>query len=167
MGHGRRRRATMLGCRPSWAGVVFVALLGSAGCRSSEGNGPGSPPLALHLEAPVQARAGEKIRFKLKVKNTSGRALDQPLAGQPPHDFVVTRTDGTELWRWSRGEVVRDVLELKTFQAGEEVLFEAEWNQRGNDGRPLPPGRYAVRGVLNADPPEKLETKPRPLVIEP
>ena len=154
-------------CKPSLAGMVLVAIIGSDGSRSWEGKGPGSPPLALHLEAPAQARAGESIRLVLKAKNVSGRVLHQPLAGQPPHDFIVTGTAGGERWRWSQGQVVQDVLELKTLEPSQELTFEADWNQRDHEGRPLPPGRYLVQGVLNTDPPDKLATKPRPLVITP
>jgi hypothetical protein len=105
--------------------------------------------------------------LKLKVKNVSQRPVEQALGGRPCYDFIVSKPDGTEVWRWSRGQVVQDILELKTLQAGEELEFAGEWKQRDNDGNAVPAGKYLVRGVLNADPPEKLETKPKPLTITP
>jgi hypothetical protein len=153
--------------RASLAGFAIVATFGSAGSGSTDGNGPGSPPLALRLETPGEVRSGARVHLTLKVKNTGKATLEQPLGGQPPYDFVVTRTDGTELWRWSKGRVVRDVLELKTLRPGQELAFEADWDQRDLAGRLLPPGTYLLRGVLRTDPPERLETKPKPLVIGP
>jgi hypothetical protein len=144
-----------------------MAIVGSSECRSSSDDGPGSSPLALRLEAPDRARSGETIRLKLTIRNASKRTIDQPLAGQPAHDFVVGRTDGTELWRWSKGQVIQDVLELKTLRPGQELVFEADWNQHDNEGQPLPPGTYDARALLNTDPPDRLETMAKRLVIKP
>ena len=155
----------MTGHRLSLAGFAIVATFGSAASGFPDGGGPGSPPLALRLEAPAQVPPGQVVQLTLKLKNTSAVRVEQPLGGRPPHDVVVTRRDGTEVWRWSKGRVVQDVLELKALRPGEELVFDAEWNQRDADGRPVPPGSYLVKGILRTDPPEALETKPRPLVI--
>jgi Intracellular proteinase inhibitor len=157
----------MPGSLPSLAGVALMAIVGSSGCRSSSDDGPGSPPLALRLDAPDEARSGEKIHLKLTIRNASTRTIDQPLGGQPAHDFVVGRIDGKELWRWSKGQVIQDVLELKTLRPGQELVFEADWNQHDDEGRPLPPGTYEVRALLKTDPPEKLETRAKRLEIKP
>jgi hypothetical protein len=157
----------MPGSLPSLAGVALMAIVGSSGCRSSSDDGPGSSPLALRLEVPEETRSGWSIHLKLTVRNASTRTIDQPLGGQPPHDFVVTRTDGKELWRWSKGHVVQDVLESKTLRPGQELVFEADWNQHDDAGRPLPPGTYEVRALLKTDPPERLETSAKRLVIKP
>jgi Intracellular proteinase inhibitor len=149
------------------AGVVLVAIVGSSGCRSSSDDGPGSSPLALRLEAPDEARSGETIHLKLTIRNASTRTIDQPLGGQPPHDFVVGRADGEELWRSSKGQVIQDVLELKTLRPGQKLVFEADWSQHDNEGRPLPPGTYELWALLNTDPPERLETRAKRLVIKP
>jgi len=141
-----------------------VATFGSAGSGFPDGGGPGSSPLAVRLEAPARVPPGQVVRLTLKLKNTGAARLEQPLGGRPPHDIVVTR-DGTEVWRWSKGRVVQDVLELKTLRPGEELAFDAEWDQRDEAGRPVPPGSYVVKGILRTDPPETLETKPRALVI--
>jgi len=47
------------------------------------------------------------------------------------------------------------------------LAFEAEWEQEDDEGNPVAAGSYTVRGILNTEPPEKLETDPRPLVISP
>jgi hypothetical protein len=150
---------------PSLAGVALMAIVGPTGCSASD-DGPGSPPLALRLAAPDEARSGEVIRFRLTVRNARRGTIDQPLGGQPPHDFIVSRPDGAALWRWSKGQVVQDVLEMRTLRPGQELVFEAEWNQRDDEGRPLPPGTYEVRAVLKTDPPQRLETPPKRLVIK-
>jgi hypothetical protein len=46
-------------------------------------------------------------------------------------------------------------------------VFEADWSQHDNEGRPLPPGTYELWALLNTDPPERLETRAKRLVIKP
>lgn len=64
-------------------------------------------------------------------------------------------------------QAIQPILELKTLKPGEELEFGAEWDQLDNDGDPIPGGTYFVRGVLNTEPPQKLETEPKRLIISP
>ena len=54
---------------------------------------------------------------------------------------------------------------MKALQPGEQLDYTAEWPARNNRGTLVSPGRYMVKGVLNMDPPEKLETSPRELLL--
>lgn len=144
-----------------------MAVVGSAGCtgQGSEGPGPRSSPLSLEVKSPV--KASETVPLTLKWKNVEDRPVSLTLGGNPAYDFVVNRPDGAEVWRWSHGQASQDILESRTVEPGREVVFEAEWPLQDNEGKPVPPGAYSVRGILNTEPPEKLETAPKPLVISP
>ena len=87
--------------------------------------------------------------------------------GRPPSDFVVTAENGAEVWRWSEGQVIQMILERKKLNPGEEIEYATEWSQADNAGDRVPPGSYLVKGLLNLDPPETLETAFQPLTIAP
>lgn len=144
-----------------------MAVLGSAGSTGQGGEGPGpqSSPLSLEVKSPV--KAGETVPLTLKWKNVEDRPVSLTLGGNPAYDFVVAGPDGAEVWRWSHGQASQDILESRTIEPGSEAVFEAEWPQQDNEGKPVPKGAYSVHGILNTEPPEKLETAPKPLVISP
>jgi hypothetical protein len=144
--------------------MAVIGLARSTG-EGSEGPGTQSSPLSLEVESPV--KAGETVALTLKWKNVEERPVSLTLGGKPAYDFIVTRPDGAEVWRWTHGQVRQDILESRTIEPGREVVFKAEWPQRDNEGRFVPPGAYSVRGILNTEPPEKLETPPKPLTITP
>lgn len=113
------------------------------------------PPLTLRLEAPSEARLGQKVPLKLRLKNRR----EQPLqVTSPAYDFIVMQED-REIWRWSYGKPILKGSEQKTLAPGEVLEFTEEWDQRDSKGNPIPSGTYAVRGLLNVEPPGKLETE--------
>jgi hypothetical protein len=126
------------------------------------------PPLALRLEVPATMhrdgpmlywKLGQKLPLKLKLKNRSDQLVQVNLSSHPAFDFVVTK-DKAEIWRWSYGKSILETAELKTLNPGEELEFEADWDQRDNKGNLILPGSYEVRGILNVAPHWKLETEP-------
>jgi hypothetical protein len=146
-------------------GLLWIALLGS--CTPSKGTGPGASALTIWLEVPAEVRAGEIVPLKLKLKNSSDRPVELTLGGRPAYDFVVARPGGTEIWRWLHGQEIQAILEQKALSPGEELEFAAEWGQKDNTGTQVQPGSYFVRGILNLEPPQKLETEPKPLIVLP
>jgi len=147
--------------------AVVVALLGLAGSSPQNAKGTGLEALALWLEVKPHARTGEWVPLKLKVKNGSKRPVELTLGGRPAHDFVALKADGTEVWRWSHGQVIQEILEVKTLQPGEDLGFEGAWRQVDNARRPVAAGIYFLRGVLNLEPPERMVTAPVQLRISP
>ncbi|MDP2950144.1 MAG: BsuPI-related putative proteinase inhibitor [Chloroflexota bacterium] len=59
-------------------------------------------------------------------------------------DIVVTDSEGREVWRWSQGKAFSQVLEQVELKPGEPMAFTERWDQRDNDGQPVPPGNYSV-----------------------
>ena len=144
----------------------LVILFMTVGCGNVSTVTPAqSDSLILQLEAPAEASAGTTIRLTLTLRNSGKQPVRVMLGGRPPSDFVVTATDGAEVWRWSTDQVIQAILEMKTLQPDEQLQYSAEWPARDNRGTLVSPGSYVVRGVLNMDPPEKLETSPRKLVL--
>jgi hypothetical protein len=147
------------------AGVLWVALI--VGFSPTDGRGSEAPALVLRLEVPASVRVGTSVSFKLTLQNTGKRPVTLTLGGRPAYDVVVTTPEGQEIWRWSHGEAIQQIIERKPLKPKETLEFAAVWEQRDNAGTPVPSGMYQVRGLLNLDPPEYLATAPTPLNIEP
>lgn len=108
-----------------------------------------SDSLRLRLETPERVTAGEAVPMTLRAENVTDGPVELHLRGREiVFDLVVTRSDGTVAWRRLEGEVVPAILRLETLPAGEALVLEATWDQRANDGSPVAPGVYTVRGEL-------------------
>lgn len=131
--------------------------------------GPGLS-LRLTLEVPKEAQAAESVPLKLKIENASNRILKLAV-GYAPHDFIVTTPDGTEVWRWAYGEVFPAIALSLTLQPGEVKEHSETWDQLDNEGYPVRPGTYFVRGTFRASQLEDLfeteQSEPQKLVIKP
>jgi hypothetical protein len=103
-------------------------------------------------------KLGRKLPLKLKLKNISDHPVELTLIGCPAHDFVIDQDD-KEIWRWSHDKPTLEITGFKTLNPDEELEFETEWDQRDNEGNPISPGTYLVRGIWNVSPFGKLEAE--------
>lgn len=124
--------------------------------------------LAVRLEVPSIApwnrvepywKLNQSMPLKLKLRNVSDQAAQVTLLKRPAYDFVVDTPEGQEVWRWTYEKLAQDVTELQTLAPKEELAFEAEWNLHDNQDNPILPGYYCIRGILNVEPPGKIETE--------
>jgi len=122
---------------------------------------------ALSARIEAMEQASRAIHLTLRVRNESERRLVLTLGGRPAYNFLVKRLDGTLVWEWQRGKIIQPILERRSLEPGEELIFEATWKLTDMRGRRVPPGEYQVQGVLNLEPPEKLLTDPWPLRVSP
>ena len=153
---------------PRGAVVIDVGCEGVNPWPLDNGNPPGEAFLRAidySLEVEDQVSYGESVQMKLRLRNVSEEPIDLYLGGRPPHYFVVSTPDGEQVWHGKCAKFTLTVLEMKSFEPGEELEFTGEWEQVDNRGEPVPPGTYLVRGILNMDPPEKLVTEARELGI--
>lgn len=104
-------------------------------------------PLRVTLEVPKQAQAGESVPLKLRIENISGKALNLTV-GYTPYDFIVTASDGTEVWRWSYRKTFPLAAISLTLQPGEVKEYSETWYQLDKEGYPVLPGTYTVRGFF-------------------
>jgi hypothetical protein len=108
--------------------------------------------------------AGGRVQLVLRVSDRHGRPCTLLLGGKPPFDFEVLR--GARLvWNWAHGRTVLLVLDSARLGPGERLTYEAEWDTRDNQGRPVPPGTYWVRGVLRLDYPRVARSRLYPLQV--
>lgn len=125
-----------------------------------------SDSLRLGLAVPARAAVSRSVRLVLQVKNTSDRTIALHIGGEPAaYDFVVSRPDGTVVWRWLDGKAHSLSIQRRTLRPRELLEFRGEWDQRGRAGRPVPPGVYVVRGILPTGVGPELETEPERLMI--
>ena len=125
-------------------------------------------PMTLHLVLPARVRVGEGVPITLRLTNADRRAASVYLQGRPAaFDIVVTRRDGTPVWRRLEGAVFPAVLQVRSLAPGAVLEFHDTWSQRTNLGAAVEPGDYLVTGVLPTDPPAELRTHAAPLRILP
>jgi Intracellular proteinase inhibitor len=124
--------------------------------------------MTLHLVLPARVRLGEKVPITLQMKNTSRKPATAYLQGRPvAFDIIITRRDGTPVWRRLEGAIVPAVLQVRSLAPGAVIEFHDTWPQRTNLGAAVGPGDYLVTGVLPTDPPAELRTRPARLRILP
>jgi hypothetical protein len=142
--------------------LLVVSLIGF-GCIPKAQPGV----ISLWVEVPSEVRLGEPVLLKLKIRNNSIWPVNL-LHGYPAHNFIVTKPDNTEIWRWAK--VILDIGLTTTLKPQEQREFTGEWDQRDNQGNPVSVGTYLVQGLLHGnifDKGGELMTKPKRLVIKP
>jgi hypothetical protein len=126
---------------------------------------PADSPV-VSLEAPPEVRAGEAVPLTLRVTNTGDRPLTLHLRGRPvAFDLVVSRGDGSIVWRRLEGAMIAMVLQVRTLAPGEALLLEDTWRQQTTRGARVPPGDYTVTAELLIDSPLPLRSSPSSLRI--
>jgi Intracellular proteinase inhibitor len=155
--------------------------MGAAAARSVQAISRLATNWAGLLRAPTRSHA-ESGRATFRSTRRAGRratdgadarganlgpsVLEVHLCRRPAHDFAVSLSDGTEVWRWSSGLVGKDILEIRTLPAGEEVRLAADWDAHDNQRQPLPPDIDGVHGVLHCEP-RDLFAPPALVLIKP
>ena len=103
----------------------------------------------LLVEAPQQARIGDPVILRLTVESKLGTTAE--LRGANPaqrYFFTIVDSGEQEVWRSRFGEPILRIEDMWTVAPAQKVVYEETWNTKGNDGRPVPPGVYSVRGFV-------------------
>jgi hypothetical protein len=150
--------------------LAILLALAAAGCgrdRSSANTAAADTaattgPVSLLLDVPARVRVGDEVTLAATLVNRGGESVTLP--GEGP-DFVVTREDGSEVWRRSR--------HADASPASPVVLKPKEmhgsgyaWDQHDDDGRPVLAGTYRIRAVLAAPTGEISSAAPRIEVVQ-
>lgn len=106
--------------------------------------------LGISVSFSPEVVAGEDVVFEVVITNRTDKTIEIEHGHPSEVDIVVLTTDGTQVWRHQVG--ARWGVGMSTeIQAGGEARFAVMWSpQLDQDGFPLPPGDYLVRGF--ADP---------------
>jgi len=85
---------------------------------------------------------GKQARFTILV------AASEPITlyyrSTQRYEIVITDSEDKEVWRWSKDKGFGQVLEQVSLGANEWLTFDESWDQRDNDGQPVPTGNYTV-----------------------
>ena len=104
-------------------------------------------PLELTVVVPQSARVGERVPIVLRLTNASDHPVDAHFLGRTiVFDIVVSREDGTVVWRRLEGKVTQGILQLRTLQPRQTMEWRDTW-------RPRARGVYVIRGELPSDNP--------------
>jgi hypothetical protein len=138
--------------------LYLLALLGALRADS----------VTLDIRLPAGVRVGHPVPITLRVTNTGATPLTLYLQGRPASfDVIVSRRDGTVVWRRLEGAVISAILQVRTLAPAETLELQDTWDQKTNRGEPVGPDDYVVTGVLPTDPPAELRSTPVPLRITP
>jgi LysM repeat protein len=91
-------------------------------------------------------RRGEPVNITLFKTNISSRPITLFYTTGQRFEFEAVRTDGTVVWRWSRGRQFTQATATVTLQPGESQVFTAAWDQRNQQGNLVAPQTITIRG---------------------
>ena len=118
-------------------------------------------------------QSGQKVALRLAVTNVGEKPLDLGLGGredggyQASFDFFIADANGEEVTCKLCGGRVADLsLSYPSFEPRETLELEWDWDQRDNDGQPVAPGTYWVRGTFSALDESPAAVKPYQVRIE-
>jgi len=142
-------------------GGLLMAVLAAACGGGGEGTSPSASPtgaanatptvLPFPFEGPVGIdlttygvfhQQGQRVLFTVTIAASEPVTLYYHTTQR--YDIVITNADGKEVWRWSKDKAFGEVLEQVSLQASQTLSFDEPWDQRGNDGQPVPTGNYTV-----------------------
>jgi uncharacterized protein (DUF58 family) len=124
--------------------------------------------VTLDIVVPATVHVGEEVPITLRLTNTSRKPITVYLQGRPvAFDVIVTRRDGTPVWRRMDGAVISATLQVRQLEPGEVIELSDTWSQLTSGGQSVPSGDYLVTGILPTDPPSELRSDPVPLRIVP
>ena len=142
-------------------GLLIVVL--AAACGGDDGNDGGPSPTPAGVASPTPTgppfsfegpvgidlttygafhSQGEPVPLTITV------AVSEPITlyyrTTQRYEIVISDAEGKEVWRWSKDKAFGEVVEQVSLQANESLGFNESWDQRDNDGQPVPTGNYTV-----------------------
>jgi hypothetical protein len=109
---------------------------------------------------------GESVEITMKVTNISGTPITVVSGGQQYE--VVVRRRGALVWQWSHDKGFAQVMRSVELAAGETRTFQASWDQRDLQGRPVEAGPYEISCTLmvaQRNGPPNIEVGPLRIVV--
>jgi hypothetical protein len=117
-------------------------------------------PLRLDLVLPEQVLRGKAVPITLRLSNPGPKSATVYLQGRPTaFDIVITRADGTPVWRRLNRAVIGSILQVRVLPPGDAIELTERWSQQDDRGQAVPAGEYRVTGVLPTDPPSEMRTQ--------
>ncbi len=143
-----------------WAGLaaLLTALVLAPGRAASAPLPAADAPgvgVTLSLDratyvVPAGAKTAPVMRALLTLFNHTATPLKMEDRGKA-YDFEIDDAQGRVLWDWAKGKLFPHYVRLRILTQGELTYTQAIPLQ-SQDGLPLPPGRYVLRGTLFTGP---------------
>jgi hypothetical protein len=89
------------------------------------------------------ARIADGLSLTLTVENAGQESVGLSFVDGQRAEFVAVDDEGTEVWRWSDGQMFAMALGSETLAPGESTAYEAQWSSS-------PSGEYEITGSLAA-----------------
>jgi hypothetical protein len=90
--------------------------------------------------------------FQHKLENRGPDERTLKFFTSQEFDIEVRSLGGELLWQWSHDKYFMQVVTGVRLASGESLMGETEWDLKGNDAAPLPPGMYKCRFYLTCSP---------------
>ncbi|MHB1133826.1 MAG: BsuPI-related putative proteinase inhibitor [Chloroflexota bacterium] len=129
-----------------WDGQAYRAVAAATPTRPA---GQGGLALTLGGAAPSYA-PGQPVRLTLSARNAGTTPLRLTFPSGQRFDAIALDPAGREVWRWSHGRAFTLALVEIEIAPGQSQTHEIVWEQKDNEGRQLPAGKYTVRAWLTA-----------------
>ena len=138
-------------------GAILAFLLTTSGCDTA------TSPLdtinpnrlksdGLHLVVSTFRTGPDSLTFRHTLQNRGPKDQTLTFGSSQSFDIEVRGLGGELLWQWSYGKAFLDIeLDLE-LAAGESYAGETDWDLKGNDATPLPPGTYRCRFYVTCFP---------------
>jgi len=139
-------------------GLLMAALAAACDGGDDGGPGPSATPGQTSLATPgfsfkgpvgidlttfgVFHQQGERVPLNITIAASEPITLYYRTTQR--YDIVVTDPEGKEVWRWSKDKAFGEVVEQVSLKANEALAFSEAWDERDNDGQPVPPANYNV-----------------------
>ena len=120
------------------AGVVTAAAacgsqdhpftLATAAAATSAMSATHQRPLATKLESSMDVSVnGEDVHFVMHVVNHTARKLEVTFPSGQTHDITVVDAAGTEVWRWSSGQMFTQALRNQPLDPQASLSYSMHW----------------------------------------
>jgi Intracellular proteinase inhibitor len=87
-------------------------------------------PLATTLESSMDVSVnGEDVHFVMHVMNHTARKLEVTFPSGQTHDIAVMDAAGTEVWRWSSGQMFTQALRNQPLDPQASLNYSMHWHR--------------------------------------
>ena len=90
---------------------------------------------------------GEPVSMTLSISNCGDEEVIRFYSSGQRYDFVVSDTEGQDVWRWSHDKAFIQVIGSQVLVPSETVTYTEVWNQNDNTDEQVAVGQYGVLGL--------------------
>jgi hypothetical protein len=138
-------------------GTFLALLLTAAGCDTA--TSPYVPfsrnqlqSKGLHLSVATERTGPGNLTFQYKLENRGPEDRTLEFLTSQEFEIEIRSLGGELLWRWSNDKYFLQVVTGIQLISGDSRSGGTEWDLKGNDGTPLPPGVYKCKFYLTCSP---------------